>query len=275
MKSITEMKDIDREILLKLNDVDFLKTCNLNNYFRNNVCDDSFLIKRLRNKYPDTLEFKKEDQNWREYFLKVIYYISKLEEDFNYKYLYGDPKSIYLNIQYEFTHPGFINTSLTVFLLSDDFGIFKGGKILQKNFESLAIDYHIMSPEIVTTLFEIYIIRNGCSFEEQGIIYYRTCLDINKYFSPFLDQLEKNDRNKTDNQLTDYNGKIKMRFDRNRFLPDRLKSLVEILFESDIEHYGWIVLQDLKIKKHINNIRKIVLKSLEKEKKKKKEEIKI
>ena len=246
MKSITEMKDIDREILLKLNDVDFLKTCNLNNYFRNNVCDDSFLIKRLRNKYPDTLEFKKEDQNWREYFLKVIYYISKLEEDFNYKYLYGDPKSIYLNIQYEFTHPGFINTSLTVFLLSDDFGIFKGGKILQKNFESLAIDYHIMSPEIVTTLFEIYIIRNGCSFEEQGIIYYRTCLDINKYFSPFLDQLEKNDRNKTDNQLTDYNGKIKMRFDRNRFLPDRLKSLVEILFESDIEHYGWIVLQDFK-----------------------------
>lgn len=93
-KSISKFKDTDREILLKMSDKDFLKTCNVNNYFRTKVCDDTFLQRRLRETYPDTLIYKK-DESWRQYFLDVVYYIAKLKEVFNYVYKNGNPKLQY------------------------------------------------------------------------------------------------------------------------------------------------------------------------------------
>ena len=52
MKSLSGIKDIDKEILLKMDDKNFLKACSLNNYFKNEVCDDVFLKKRLHQTYP-------------------------------------------------------------------------------------------------------------------------------------------------------------------------------------------------------------------------------
>lgn len=93
-KSISRLKDTDREILLKMSDKDFLKMCNVNNYFRTEVCDDMFLQRRLRETYPDTLKYKK-DESWRQYFLDVVYYTAKLKEVFNYIYKKGNPKLQY------------------------------------------------------------------------------------------------------------------------------------------------------------------------------------
>ena len=40
-------KDIDREILLSMDNEELLKTCSLNKYFLNEVCDDMFFKNRL------------------------------------------------------------------------------------------------------------------------------------------------------------------------------------------------------------------------------------
>ena len=86
-------KDIDREILLKLkDDKEFLKSCNLNNYFRNEVCNDNFFRTRLSITYPNTLKYKTKKQTWKQYFLEVIYYLAKLEENYQYKYEDGNFK---------------------------------------------------------------------------------------------------------------------------------------------------------------------------------------
>ena len=45
-------KDIDREIINKLNYIDLINVCNLNSYFRNKVCDEQFFHRRLKNDYP-------------------------------------------------------------------------------------------------------------------------------------------------------------------------------------------------------------------------------
>ena len=87
-------KDIDREILFKIkDDKEFLKSCNLNNYFRNEVCNDNFFRTRLSITYPNTLKYKINEQTWKQYFLEVIYYIAKLKEDYRYKYEDGNFKT--------------------------------------------------------------------------------------------------------------------------------------------------------------------------------------
>ena len=98
MNSFSGIKDVDREILLAMSDEDLLKTCSLNKYLFNVVCDDNFFHKRLLVKYPDTLKYynSKYYKNYKAYYLKVVYYISKLKENYHYSYILGNPK-----IQYE------------------------------------------------------------------------------------------------------------------------------------------------------------------------------
>ena len=104
MNSFSGIKDIDREILLAMDDKSLLKTCSLNKYLFNIVCDDNFFYKRLLLKYPDTLVYYKKNENflhtYKSYYLKIIYYISKMQEDYNYSYISGNPKVQYKIFQY-------------------------------------------------------------------------------------------------------------------------------------------------------------------------------
>ena len=98
MNSFSGIKDVDREILLSMDDGDLLKTCSLNKYLFETVCDDNFFYRRLLSKYPTTLKYynKEKEETYRKYYLKVIYYISKMKEDYDYSYISGNPK-----VQYE------------------------------------------------------------------------------------------------------------------------------------------------------------------------------
>ena len=46
----TGMKDVDREILIKLPDEDIIKSCSVNSYLRDKVCDEDFFKRRLEKK---------------------------------------------------------------------------------------------------------------------------------------------------------------------------------------------------------------------------------
>ncbi len=72
MEKLTGVRDVDREILLKLDDYSLLKTCSLNNYFKNSVCDDQFLEKRLKQTYPETIKFNRQIKVGNNIFWKLF-----------------------------------------------------------------------------------------------------------------------------------------------------------------------------------------------------------
>ncbi len=91
----TGVKDVDREILLRVDDdQQILDICSFNKYFVE-VCNDIFFRNRLAFKYPDTLDSKPHDLSWKKYYLSVINYIKKLSTTYNFQFKTGDPKKYY------------------------------------------------------------------------------------------------------------------------------------------------------------------------------------
>jgi hypothetical protein len=59
MSKISGIRDLDREIFSKVEDNELLKTCLIDKYTWNIVCDDLFLRRRL-SKYPEIEQYKKK-----------------------------------------------------------------------------------------------------------------------------------------------------------------------------------------------------------------------
>lgn len=60
--------------------------------------DDSFFEKVLKRKYPLLIQFRKENESFRSLFVRMVYYIAKLEEEFNIPYIPAnkyDPEKFY------------------------------------------------------------------------------------------------------------------------------------------------------------------------------------
>lgn len=101
IQGISGNRDTDREILLAMTDKDLLKTCSLNKYFFKNVCDDNFFYLKLVRSYPDTLKYwnSVKYKNYKSFYLKMIYYVSKLLEKFKYSYVGGNPEKQFAIMQ--------------------------------------------------------------------------------------------------------------------------------------------------------------------------------
>jgi ankyrin repeat protein len=95
MSQLSGIKDVDREILSKLDDRELLKTCSIDKYTWGTVCDDAFLRRRLLSKYSEIEQYKSEEESWKKFFLRAIYYISKMKEEYEYNYSFGDFKKQY------------------------------------------------------------------------------------------------------------------------------------------------------------------------------------
>jgi hypothetical protein len=96
-------KNLDREILLKMTDRDFLLTCNLSKFLRETVCDENFFRRRLALTYPDTLNYKPDNKTWRQYYIETVFYVTEMEEKYNFKYVeynHGNPKKQYFIFKY-------------------------------------------------------------------------------------------------------------------------------------------------------------------------------
>lgn len=87
------VKDVDREILKHVDDRDLLNVCRVDRRMWNEICDDSFLRRRL-SKYPGIEKYKGKE-SWKEFFLQVIYYTSKMKDNFKFDYKSGDFKRQY------------------------------------------------------------------------------------------------------------------------------------------------------------------------------------
>ena len=91
-------KDIACEILRRVDDKRLLKICSISKRMWNEICDDNLLRKRL-SKYPEIEKYKEIDESWRMFFVKSVYYISKMREEFQYNYTSGDFKKQYTLIK--------------------------------------------------------------------------------------------------------------------------------------------------------------------------------
>ena len=100
---LSGLKDIDREILKHIDDTELLNVCTINRKFWYEICDDNFIRRRLM-KYPDVEKYKNSGDSWKQFFLTVVYYVSRMKESKEYKS--GNFKN-----QYHLTkhYPGFSN----------------------------------------------------------------------------------------------------------------------------------------------------------------------
>jgi ankyrin repeat protein len=81
----------------KMDDKTLLNFCNADKYFNSKICNDPFFWRRrLDEKYPLLIEFKKE--TWKKFYLRMTYYIAKLEEGCGIPYIPTkgyDPEDFY------------------------------------------------------------------------------------------------------------------------------------------------------------------------------------
>lgn len=98
--SLSGLKDIDREVLKHVDDRELLQICKIDRKTWNDVCDDNFIRRRL-SKYPGIEKYKKDTETWKEFFLRAIYYISKMMEDYKFQYISGDFKKQYQILIYK------------------------------------------------------------------------------------------------------------------------------------------------------------------------------
>jgi hypothetical protein len=94
-RSFSKNKDVDREILQRLEDRDLFNTLLTNKYSYDITNNDNFWRNRLLLKYPVTIPYKPENFNWKDYYLSVVYYIDKLKKEKNFDFKEGDPRFLY------------------------------------------------------------------------------------------------------------------------------------------------------------------------------------
>lgn len=87
-------KDTYEYILNFATDRDIINMLSSNKKFRN----EELFERVMRKRYPLVVRFKEKDMSWKEFFIQTVYYLSKLEENYNLPYLQTldfDPKHIY------------------------------------------------------------------------------------------------------------------------------------------------------------------------------------
>ena len=95
MNKLSGIKDVDREILKHLDDDSLLRACRVDRRMWDEVCDDAFFRRRLIGRYPGIEKYKLENETWKRFFLRYVYYTSKMRDEYKFEYSGGDFKRQY------------------------------------------------------------------------------------------------------------------------------------------------------------------------------------
>lgn len=88
-------KDTDFLIMEKMDDVSLLNFCKLNHHTIKLCDNDLFWEKRTKRNFEKLYRTKTQGESWKEFYLNILYYIYKLQEDFKYEYDYEDDDDYY------------------------------------------------------------------------------------------------------------------------------------------------------------------------------------
>lgn len=89
--------DIYQHIALMSDDRDILNMLSVNKKFN----DPEFFKRIISNKYPLTMRYKKDDENWKQFYLRIIKYIALAKEEFGFPYIPDwriDPEEVYTEL---------------------------------------------------------------------------------------------------------------------------------------------------------------------------------
>jgi len=127
-----------------------------------------------------------------------------------------------------FGQASFLEAPLVNFLRTANFGMVPGTNQPLRDVLAPLLEVNILSRAVLTPLLTIYEFVNGLRFEDaEGNKFFRAGPEMVQNLGPYLSALEASDRALTDAQLVDKNGKPKLRFDRNKFVYNRLQSIVK------------------------------------------------
>ena len=86
-------KDVYEYLLNFADDRDVLNMLSVNKKFR----DEEFFQRFMKRRYLELVKYKYENETWKKFFIKMIYYIAKLQEEFeiSYKYIKTNPEIFY------------------------------------------------------------------------------------------------------------------------------------------------------------------------------------
>ena len=165
-----------------------------------------------------------------------------------------------------FTKGSFLRDPLIDFLRTANLGGTRGpqgGESLNEVIEGL-LDAGLLSRSILTVLFTIYEFANGLRFEDDGKKYFRAGPDMVKFLGPYLSTLEATDRAKTDEEMLDKKGNPKPRFDRNKFVYNRLQSIGNpgIVPKDELDEAQVDYLENPQVKQRLKDVQDIVSSAL-------------
>lgn len=195
-------KDVYEYLMNFADDRTILNMLSTNKKFNSPIFFEN-VIKRI---YPSLIPFKKENESWRDFFIKMTYYIAKLEEEYVIVYTATEtynPEELY-NKQ-----PVFLGGPLVSFIQS------YSGPDLMLNIMAV-FQYRILSRGILNLILIDYLNTNkNLLFEEDGKKYFRAGPETQmaRYLSPYLSALEASDVSK---------------FKRNKIPYNRLQSVINL-----------------------------------------------
>jgi hypothetical protein len=227
MSKLSGIRDVDREILSKLDTANLLRACQIDKYTWNTVCDDLFLKRRLLSEYPEIEKYKLNTESWKQFFLRAVHTIAKMKEEYNYDYLFGNFVEQYKKLQENngkfmdggFAQASFIQPPLVDFLRNANFGNIAGTDIPLQFVLEPALKYGILNRVIVTILLTMYLKKLRYEDDKK---YIRSGPEMNRYLGEYLNALEASDRDKAHPKP----------FDRNKFFYNRIHAIVQPGFRS-------------------------------------------
>jgi len=90
-------KDVYEYLTNFIDDKTIINMLSVNKRF-NKIVDENFFKRVLERKYPMLIPFKEKTQSWKDFYLEMVYYLSKLEEEYGIPYIPTkdyDPKKFY------------------------------------------------------------------------------------------------------------------------------------------------------------------------------------
>jgi hypothetical protein len=168
-----------------------------------------------------------------------------------------------------FAQASFLEAPLVEFLRTANFGMVPGTDTPLRTVLEPVLQYNMLSRAIMTPLVTIYEFVNGLRFEAAVVLpdgktkmkkFFKAGPDMVAKLGPYLTALEAKDRAKSDADLVDANGKIKLRFDRNKFVFNRLQSIVNGGFRSQktLDENELQYVSNQQIKDTLRDIQKVV-----------------
>ena len=203
--SLSGLKDIDREVLKYVDDKELIKFCSFERKTWNEVCDDNFLKRRLSSKYSGIEKYRRENETWKQFYLRAVYTISKMREDYKIFYLSGDFEKQYELLKtykegiillenaadtgqldlVKYAYEKGVNSSYALMLASEN-GHLEIVKYLVE--QGVTINYHILRRAMLTGHFDIvkYLVEHGADIHALSDFDFKLALeygysDIVKY----------------------------------------------------------------------------------------------